>query len=332
MTLSIDKLGGERMLRYVLSRILSTIPVLFGVTIVVFLLIQLIPGDPAKSILGADATPKAVEELRNNMGLNEPLIVQYGAWLSQLLQGDLGYSYTLHTPIVEELMPRFVNSLILTVASMLICVTLGVILGLISALKKGSFFDKASMGVALIGASMPVFWIALMLMWLFSIKLKIFPVSGMYNMRNPGGFMDLLHHIVLPAFATATVSLAVIARLTRSTVIDILQKDYVNYFHSFGLSKSKINIVHVMRNSLPPIINISGLQVGYIMGGALFSEVVFNWPGIGQALYVAVTSNDYPTIQAGILLIALTFVVVNLVVDLLNVWLSPRLQDSIKAE
>ncbi|MGM0878904.1 MAG: ABC transporter permease [Bacillota bacterium] len=320
------------MFRYILSRILSTIPVLFGVTIVVFLLIRLIPGDPAKSILGGDATSEAVEALRIEMGLNEPVYVQYSTWISQLLKGDLGFSYTLHTPIIQELTPRFLNSMILTIASLLICVTLGVILGLISALKKGSVFDKVSMGVALIGASMPVFWIALMLMWLFAIKTQIFPVSGMYNMRNPGGFMDLLHHLILPAFATATVSLAVIARLTRSTVIDILKKDYVNYFHSFGLSRSKINIVHVMRNSLPPIINISGLQVGYIIGGALFSEVVFNWPGIGKALYVAVTSNDYPTIQAGILLIAITFVVVNLVVDILNVCLSPKLQDSIKAE
>ncbi|WP_205161145.1 ABC transporter permease [Niallia nealsonii] len=320
------------MLGYILKRILSTIPVLFGVTIIVFLLIQMIPGDPAKSILGSDATPEAVKALRGEMGLNEPLLTQYGLWMMDLLKGDLGYSYTLHKPIIDELFPRFVNSLILTVASLLICITLGVILGLISALKKDSVIDKVSMGAALIGASMPVFWIALMLMWLFAIKLQMFPVSGMYNMRNPGGFADLLHHLVLPAFATATVSLAVIARLTRSTVLDVLQKDYIKYFHSFGLSNTKINLVHVMRNSLPPIINISGLQVGYIMGGALFSEVVFNWPGIGQQLYTAVTSNDYPTVQAGILLISLTFVIVNLVVDLLNVWLSPKLQDSIKAE
>ncbi|MDQ0186600.1 ABC transporter permease [Cytobacillus sp. FSL R5-0569] len=319
------------MTRFLFKRILSTIPVLLGVTIFVFLLIQLIPGDPAKSILGGDATTEAVEALRVEMGLNESMIVQYTSWMGDLLQGDLGYSHTLHTPITEELLPRFLNSMILTVASLFICVVLGVILGLISALRKGSIFDKASMGVALIGASMPVFWIALMLMWLFSLEMGLFPVSGMYNMRSPGGLPDLLHHLLLPAFATSTVSLAVIARLTRSTIIDTLQKDYVKYFQSFGLSNSKINIVHVLRNSLPPIINISGMQVGYLMGGALFSEVVFNWPGIGQALYVAVTSNDYPTIQAGILLIAITFVIVNLIVDLLNVWLSPKLQDSIKS-
>lgn len=320
------------MIKFLFQRILLTIPVLLGVTIIVFLLIQLIPGDPAKTILGGEATQEAIEVLREDMGLNEPLYLQYGKWITQLLQGELGYSYTLHTPISEEIIPRFLNSLILTTASLLVCVIFGVGLGLISAIRKGGFFDKASMSIALLGASMPVFWVGLMLMWLFSIKLQLFPVSGMYNMRNPGGLPDLLHHLVLPAIATATVSLAVIARLSRSTIVDILQKDYIKYFESFGLSKAKINIKHVMRNALPPIINISGMQIGYIMGGALFSEVVFNWPGIGQALYVAINSNDYPTIQAGILLIGLTFVIVNLVIDIINVWLSPKVLDSLNTK
>lgn len=319
------------MFRFLLSRIVSTVPVLFGVTILVFLLIQLIPGDPARTILGGDATPEAIEQLREEMGLNEPIISQYFSWLLQILQGDLGYSHTVHATIVQEVIPKFLNSMILTVASLLVCTILGVLFGVISALKKGSIFDKTSMGFALIGASMPVFWVALMLMWLFSIQLKWFPVSGMYNMRDPGGLFDLLHHLVLPAFATATVSIAVIARLSRNMVIEVLQKDYIKYFKSFGLSNAKINIFHVLRNSLPPIINITGLQVGYIMGGALFSEVVFNWPGIGLLLYKSITSNDYPMIQSGILLIALTFVIVNLIVDLINTLLSPKLRDSLEA-
>lgn len=318
------------MLRFFLSRIVSTIPVLFGVSVVVFLLIQLIPGDPARTILGGDATSEAVEDLREEMGLNDSLFTQYISFISQISKGDLGYSYTLHTSISTEIIPKFINSLILTGASLLVCILLGISLGIISALKKGSFFDKASMGVTVIGASMPVFFIALIFMWLFSIKLQWFPVSGMYNMRNPGGLPDLLLHLVLPAFATATVSTAVIARLSRSTIIDILQKDYVKYFQSFGLSDRRINISHVLRNALPPIVNITGLQVGYIIGGALFSEVVFNWPGIGQQIYKAITSNDYPMIQAGILLIALTFILVNLLVDLINLWLNPRLRDSIQ--
>jgi peptide/nickel transport system permease protein len=318
--------------KFLAARIASVIPVMIGVTIVVFLLIQLIPGDPAKSILGPEATPEAVEKLRDDLGLNDPFYIQYLSWIGNLLRGDWGFSYTMHTPIVNEMVPRFLNSLILTAASLLICVFFGVLFGLISAIKKGGVFDKASMGAALIGASMPVFWIALMLMWLFGLQLKLFPVSGMYNFRNPGGWMDLLHHLVLPAFATATVSTAVIARLSRNTVIDILQKDYVRYFESFGISSGKIHFRHVIRNSLPPIINISGLQVGYLMGGALFSEIVFNWPGIGQQLYLAINQNDYPVLQAGILLIAITFVFINLAVDLINVWLNPKLRDSMEGK
>jgi peptide/nickel transport system permease protein len=313
-----------------LSRVFSTIPVLIGVTILVFLIIQLIPGDPARTILGGEATEESIQDLRQEMGLNDPIPVQYFSWVVQILQGDLGFSYTLYTPIAQELLPKFLNTIILAGASLLVCMVLGIFFGVISALKKGSVFDRVSMGLALVGASMPVFWVALMLMWLFAIQLQLFPVSGMYNMRNPGGFTDLLHHLVLPAFATATVSVAVVARLSRNAVIEVLKKDYVKYFQSFGLSEGRINIFHVIRNSLPPIINITGLQVGYLMGGALFSEVVFNWPGVGQQMYIAITQNDYPMLQAGILLIAITFVVVNLLVDLINIWLSPKLRDSIQ--
>lgn len=320
------------MYRFLISRFISTIPVLFGVSIVAFLLIQLTPGDPAKTILGGDATPDAIADLRQEMGLNNPLYIQYFDWLKLLFQGDLGYSYTLSTNISGEILPRFINSLILTGASILICVLFGVGVGLISALKKDSLIDKVSNSIVSIGASMPVFWIALMMMWLFAIKLGLFPVSGMYNMRNPGGILDLLHHLVLPAFATATVSIAVIARLSRNTFIDTLNKDYINYFRSFGLAESHINRKHLLRNTIQPILNISGLQVGYIMGGALFSEAVFNWPGIGQGLYVAITSNDYQMIQAGILLIAITFVLVNLLVDIINVLVSPKLRDFIRSE
>ncbi|WP_054709576.1 ABC transporter permease [Bacillus sp. JCM 19041] len=317
------------MIKYVTGRLLSMIPVLIGVTIVVFLLAKLIPGDPAQSILGADATPEAVDALREEMGLNDSILNQYGSWLINILQGDLGFSYTLSADIASELLPRFINTLILTAASLFICIVVGVFLGALSAIKNGRLFDKVSMAIAMIGASIPVFWIALMLMWVFSIQINLFPVGGMYNMRNPGGLFDLVSHLVLPAFATATVSIAVIARLSRNTMLETLQKDYIHYFHSFGIADRKINIRHALRNSLPPIINIAGLQVGYILGGALFSEVVFNWPGIGQQLYVAITSNDYAMIQGGILLIAISVVCINALVDILNVALSPKLRDSL---
>lgn len=176
---------------------------------------------------------------------------------------------------------------------------------------------------------MPVFWLALMLMWFFSIYLGILPVSGMYNLRNPGGIPDLLLHLILPSVATATVSTAVIARITRSVIIEIQQKEYVRFFQSFGLSSFTNTTRHVLRNAFSPILNITGLQIGYIMGGALFSEVVFAWPGLGQRIYIAITAKDYPVIQAGILMIAVAFVLVNLMIDIINMAINPKLRDSI---
>lgn len=317
------------MTRFIFTRFLSTLPVLFGVTVVSFLLIQLIPGDPARTILGAEATPQAIAELRTQLGLDQPIYLQYLHWLMNVLRGNFGQSYSLHVPIIEVLFPKFLNTMILSAASLLICITFGIVFGTISAIKQESFFDKISMAAALVGASMPVFWIALILMWLFAIQLGWLPTSGMHDLRNPGGVGDVIVHVILPAFATASVSTAVIARLTRSTAIEVLQKDYVRYFRSFGMSESHLTVRHVLRNALAPIVNITGLQVGYLMGGALFSEVVFNWPGIGQQMYVSINSNDYPMIQAGILLIAVTAILINYFVDIFNTALSPRLREAI---
>lgn len=317
------------MYKYILSRLLYVIPVLFGVTILVFLMIHLIPGDPAQTILGGEATKSALAKLRGEMGLNQPLIVQYYDWLRKVLSGNLGFSYTLHMNISTELLPKFWNSILLTLASLIIAIILGVGFGILSAVYKGSIFDKVIMAVSSIGASIPVFWIALMLMWLFALQLHLFPINGMINMRGSGGPLDVVYHLILPAFATSLVSVAVISQLTRNAVIDELNKDYVTYFKSFNLTKAKINIFHVLRNALPPIINIIGLQVGYIIGGALFSEIVFAWPGVGQAMYTAISSKDYPMIQAGILLIACAFVFVNLIVDIINILINPKMHDSV---
>jgi peptide/nickel transport system permease protein len=319
------------LIRYSLYRIASAIPVLLGVSIIVFLLVQFIPIDPAKTILGGDATPEAIAALREKMGLNDPLFLQYVTWLQKILHGNLGDSFSLHKPIANELIPKFLNTVILAGASLLICMVIGVLLGIWSAMRQGGAFDKISMVFALIGASMPVFWVALMLMWFFGIEMKWLPVSGMYDLRNPGGTVDLLKHLILPAIATALVSTAVIARLARSTVLDVLQKDYIRFFQSFGLNTYHVTVWHILRNSLVPIINITGLQFGYLMGGALFSEVVFNWPGVGLQLYKAITANDYPMVQAGVLLIAATFVLVNVFVDVLNTFLNPKLRDSTKS-
>ncbi|MCO7174879.1 ABC transporter permease [Sporolactobacillus kofuensis] len=317
------------MYKYIISRLLYVIPVLIGVTILVFLMIHLIPGDPAQTILGGEATKSALAKLRSQMGLDQPLIIQYFDWLKKIITGNLGFSYTLHMNIASELLPKFWNSIILTLASLVIAIILGVGSGVLSAIYKGSIFDKVFMAISSIGASIPVFWIALMLMWLLALQYPIFPINGMVNMRGNGGPLDLLYHLVLPAFATSLVSVAVIAQLTRNAVLDEIKKDYVSFFKSFNLSKVHINIFHVLRNALPPIINIIGLQVGYIIGGALFSEIVFSWPGVGQAMYTAISSKDYPMIQAGILLIACGFVFVNLIVDIINIMINPKLHESV---
>ncbi|ALS21103.1 MULTISPECIES: ABC transporter permease [Paenibacillus] len=317
------------MLRYLVLRTFMTIPILFGVSIVVFILIQLIPGDPVRTMLGTEATQEAVEQLRKDMGFDQPLYVQYVHWLLKVLQGDFGKSIALHVPVADLLLPKLGNTIILTIGSMLVCTLIGGMTGIIAGLKKDSWFDRISSGWALIGASMPVFWLALMLMWFFSIYLGILPVSGMYNLRNPGGIPDLLLHLILPSVATATVSTAVIARITRSVIIEIQQKEYVRFFQSFGLSSFTNTTRHVLRNAFSPILNITGLQIGYIMGGALFSEVVFAWPGLGQRIYIAITAKDYPVIQAGILMIAVAFVLVNLMIDIINMAINPKLRDSI---
>ncbi|MCI1857785.1 MAG: ABC transporter permease [Sporolactobacillus sp.] len=317
------------MIKYITNRLIYVIPVLIGVTIFVFLIIHLIPGDPARTVLGDVSTPQQLKQLRHQMGLDQPLILQYFEWVQKILSGNLGYSYTLHMNIANELLPKFWNSILLTIASLIIAVIAGVGLGFLSAIKKGSLFDQLFMGISALGASVPVFWIALMLMWIFALKFSIFPINGMINMRGNGGALDILYHLVLPAVATSSVSIAVIAQLTRNAVLDELKKDYVSYYRSFNISNFRIYIVHVFRNALPPIINIIGLQVGYLIGGALFSEIVFNWPGIGQAMYVAISSKDYPTIQAGILLISCGFVIVNLIVDIINILINPKLHEAV---
>ncbi|MFD2615728.1 ABC transporter permease [Terrilactibacillus laevilacticus] len=315
---------------YLIKRMISMLYVLIGVTIIVFLMIHLIPGDTAQTLLGGEATKASLDALRHKMGLDQPLIIQYFIWIKQVITGNLGYSYSLHINISHLLFPRFLNTLVLTIASLLLSILIGVGLGFFSGLKKNTVIDKILSALSVFGASMPVFWIALMLMWLFAIQLRLLPVSGMYNLRGNGGFADLLMHLILPTIATSLVSIAVISQMTRNVVSDVVNKDYINYYQSFGLSHYQLNMKHILRNSLPPVINIIGLQVGYILGGALFSEIVFNWPGVGLAIYTAINSKDYPMIQAGVLFIALSFVLVNFVVDILNIVVNPKLRDSNK--
>ncbi|MCV7208599.1 ABC transporter permease [Mycolicibacterium canariasense] len=319
------------MTRVIGSRLLSTVLVLFGVSLVVFLLLQLVPGDPAVTILGTGATAESVAELRSSLGLDRALPIQFFDYLGGLVQGDLGRSLTVNAPVTDIMVPRFVNTMILTGAALLLCIVIAVPLGVIAAHKQYSLFDRASMVISLAGASVPVYWFGLLLIGGFAITLGWLPSSGMYNPRFPGGLGDLLAHLVLPAIAAALVPLAVIARMTRSVMIDILAQDYIRTLRASGLSTRSVLWRHALRNALPPIVNITGLQVGYLLGGVVFVEVVFGWPGLGQQLYTSITQRDIPVVQAGVLFIALAFVIINLVADTAVGLLDPRTRRKVGA-
>ncbi|SNS81567.1 ABC transporter permease [Rhodococcoides kyotonense] len=313
------------------SRLLSTVAVLLGVSLIVFLLLQLVPGDPALTILGSGATQESVAAVRAELGLDSSLPVQYFDYMGGLLQGDLGRSLTVNKPVTEIMMPRFWNTIILTVAALVLCVVIGVPLGIAAARKQNGLFDRFAMFASLAGASVPVYWFGLVLIGFFSINLGVFPTSGMYNSRHPGGLGDMLTHLALPAVAAALVPLAVIARMTRSVMVDVLQQDYIRTLRASGLSEQSILWRHGLRNALPPIVNVIGLQVGYLLGGVVFVEVVFGWPGLGQQLYTSITQRDIPVVQAGVLFIALAFVVVNLIADIAVGLLDPRTRKTVNA-
>lgn len=313
------------------NRLLSTLLVLFGVSLIVFLLLQLVPGDPAVTILGSGATAEAVAALRTELGLDRALPIQFFDYLGGLVRGDLGRSLTVNAPVADIMLPRFANTIILTVAALILCIVVAVPLGVIAAHKQYSIFDRVSMMVSLAGASVPVYWFGLLLIGAFAVTLGWLPTSGMYNPRFPGGFTDLLAHLVLPAIAAALVPLAVIARMTRSVMIDILQQDYIRTLRASGLSTNSVLWRHALRNALPPIVNIIGLQVGYLLGGVVFVEVVFGWPGLGQQLYTSITQRGIPVVQAGVLFIALAFVIINLLADGAVGLLDPRTRRKVGA-
>lgn len=312
------------MIRFLTKKLLGTLLVLVGVSVVVFMLIQLVPGDPARAILGTSATAERVVAVRAEMGLDQPLYVQYASWMGRLLHGDLGQSFALSQPVSSILFPKLGNTMVLAIGSLIISVFVGVLLGVLAGTRQYSLFDRVSMFTALFGASVPIYWLALVLVGVFSLNLHWFPASGMQDVRNPGGILDLFWHLALPAIATAVVSTAVIARLTRSAMIEVLQQDFIRTLRANGLSEMRVVWRHAFRNVLPTIVNISGLQVGYLLGGVIFAEVVFNWPGLGQQLYTSITARDMPMIQSGVLFIALTFVIVNLVTDVIVAVLDPR--------
>lgn len=314
------------MYRFVAQRTLLTVPTLLGVSIVSFLLLKLVPGDPATAILGTAAADKsALEQVRRELGLNRSLPVQYGIWFDHVLHGNLGTSTEYRVPVSSIMFDKVGHTLILTAGSLLFAVGLGLAFGILGAVWRGSLFDRAAMLFSLVGASAPVFWTGILLSYLFALRLGWLPALGMHS-PGESGLGDLAKHLILPAFANSTIALAVIARVVRSTMLDVLQQPYILAARSRGFPTRRI-IRYAFRSVLPDTVNIAGLQVGFLFGGALFTEVVFNWPGIGSLIYNSIVARDYVVVQASVLIVSAVFVLVNLISDVTRVSLDPRRQD-----
>ncbi len=304
------------------------LPVLLGISAVVFVMLKLVPGDPAIALLGPQAEPKEIEMLRKAWGLDQPIPRQYLIWFSHAMRGDLGQSLEQRAPVSTLVLARFRNTAILTFASVLISCAVGLTAGVVSATKPYSIFDRLSMVLALFGNSMPAFWLGLVLILAFSLGLGWFPVSGMQSIRGEGGVLDLLHHLILPAITLGGATTAIVARLTRSSMLEVIRQDYVRTARAKGLDEPRVVLAHALRNALLPVVTVVGLQVGLLLGGAVLTETVFSWPGVGLQLYRAISTRDIPLIQGSVLLIAVTFVFINLLVDVLYAWLDPRIRYS----
>ena len=317
--------GGGGLPAYALRRLFLAVPVLFGVSVLVFAVLHLAPGDPAAIMLGAQATKEDVVRLHRDLGLDQPLVIQYVRWMGHVVQGDLGRSIPLGRAVLPEVLLRFKATLVLTAGALLIAILLGLAAGIVSAVKQYTWLDRISMGVAVTGVSLPVFWTGIMLILLFALQLRWFPSSGMSSPYG-SGVADVLWHLVLPAVTLGTASAAALARLTRSSVLEIIRQDYVRSARAKGLAERAVIARHVLKNAINPIITVLGLQVGFLLGGAILTETVFSWPGLGSMMVRAIQARDYPLVQGGVLLIATSFVLVNLIVDLLYAVFDPRIR------
>ena len=338
------------MFSYLFRRLLILVPSFLGLTLVTFTLIRLIPGDPVEVMMGErNLDPAMHAAALERLGLNKPLYAQYFDYVTSLLQGNLGMSVVSQRSVWEEFKALFPATLELALVAMLIASVLGLIVGMIAAMRRGSVFDHGVMGVSLTGYSMPIFWWGLLLIMLFSVKLGWTPVSGridlLYDVQphtgfmlidawlaeradpgmNQGAWINAVKHLILPAVVLATIPLAVIARMTRSSMLEVLREDYVRTARAKGLSPLRV-VVHTLRNALIPVLTVIGLQVGTLMGGAVLTETIFSWPGIGKWLIDAISRRDYSVVQNGILLVALLVILTNFVVDILYGVVNPRIR------
>jgi peptide/nickel transport system permease protein len=304
------------MLRYLVRRLLLTIPVLLGVATLVFALIHFIPGDPAQAMLGEGASPEEVAQLRQRLGLDRPLLVQYSSYLTGLVRGDLGVSLRNDQPVLHQILERMPATAELALASMFVAVLFALPLGIIAAVRRGTFVDFGAMTLALIGISIPNFWLGPLLAIVFAVELGWLPVGGR------GTFA----HLVLPSVTLGVALAAILARMTRASLLEELREPYVLAARAKGVSRTRAVLHHAFRNSLIPIVTILGLQVGVVLTGAVITETIFAWPGVGRLLIQSISFRDYPTVQGCVLLIAVTYVAVNLVTDLTYGFLDPRIR------
>jgi ABC-type dipeptide/oligopeptide/nickel transport system permease component len=312
------------MTTYILRRLLFAIPVLIGASFLVFSAIRLVPGDPAIAIAGELATPELREQVRKDLGLDRPMLIQYGIWLGRVLQGDMGQSVRTRIPVLDEIVLRLPKTLQLAALSLVLAAAIGIPIGVLSATRANSWVDGGSMFFALIGVSMPIFWLGLMLMYLFSIILPRW--LGMTEPLLPPTGTGTWKHLVMPVVALAANSMAIQARMTRACMLEVLRSDYIRTARAKGLAEWKVIYKHALRNALVPIVTIIGLQFGTLLGGAVLTETVFALPGIGRLLIDAISFRDYPVIQGTVLVITVGFVLVNLLVDVLYGYLDPRIR------
>lgn len=311
---------------HILKRLIAVVPVLFGLSIIVFLVMALIPGDTATAILGAYATPENVERINRDLGLDQPLVQQYLVWIGNVLQGDFGRSYALNRPVLDEVLERFGATLILAGVSLVLCTLIGLLAGVVSAVRQFGWADRAITFFVLAGISMPSFWLGLLLIYLFAVKWRMLPASGMYAVYGGGDLKDLLLHLVLPAVTLSVVAAGVIARLTRGAMLEVLRQDFVRTARAKGLAERRVIYGHAFRSALVSIIPVIGIQSGFVLGGAVYIETVFQWPGVGAMLVKAISSRDILLVQGGVLVVAASYVLFNLLADVLQSMLDPRIR------
>ncbi len=311
---------------YILKRLLSAIPVLLGITVIVFLIMAMIPGDPATAILGSYATPENVAKLNADLGLDAPLVQRYFIWLGNMLRGDFGTSFALNRPVLDEILDRFSATLLLAGTAFVLCALFGIAAGVISAANQYGWADKSITFVVLLGISIPSFFLGMMMILIFAVDLKWFPVSGMKMPYGGGGFWDVVHHLFMPSVALAAVATGVVARLSRGAMLEVLRQDYIRTARAKGVNERRVIWSHALRSAMVSIIPVLGIQAGFVLSGAVYIEMVFQWPGVGRMLVDAILKRDILLVQGGVVFVAACYVLFNIAVDVAQSMLDPRIK------